>query len=1070
MVEMVFNDDPQTKQAKEEFFNKLSGFLNMEFENGNFSKEKAQTVYNSNAAEIDRQMSWFLDTQSDFTPDELEKIGAFAMFHGSSKFADSVLKKVQDRQNKITTSENLNTENNEKANSPEPAGHSLLDSEIPLINQPSYNVLKEYQSLKNTPELTPEERNRMEYIQEQAEQILNSADSQNIDPENAVALRDYLDISNSSSPDETAKERNAKLETTVDEQLKIYDLQNQSTLFAYTSLTPEQLEANRKQWMQIGQQVKPEIVTESIKPLLASLPQEDAQKLNREIYGNLLTITLEDLKIAAPGADGKDQYTKFLSENITEFQTYVNAEYLKQETAAFCEKNKIDAQKMEKILNEDDENNLSDEDKKLKKLFEEHVGAPVTEFPDFKGPYKNAEALKNAVISANAAMLSRQTTLSSRAARLANAPEISKSVTRANNSFAQKHPGYYMAFNVAKTFAANLAKNFVKTAAIGAVFGPVGLGAYSAYKTYKAIKKSKNQFSEETGGGWKDWCKHMTKKENRQELLTLSGQIIGSAISVGFGVGSEFLDYANAVNGASAAVNLTAIRRTAQTAASLTIGVTKWAAAKSNQKDALKGLSKILRENVAPGKISDDSLEALIKIKDPQKFQQALANIAPDLSPEAKAQISDFAAKYQKENPMTAGLSSITGAVVGLALHEAAESETYKHFVGGITGAAITGSAGSELGSIAAAPGEVMGKVMEEQQLSEQLHHDIAQQLWNVPGADDNRELAANANPAGLNGLLKEIGVISQDDKHFYVSRELKDIMNRDDLTAEQKIQIQEFADNRDGNIKAMQDWNAAHAHVQHTAETETKSAPAAETVAKTAETPKESETKTGFHYETKDGKKVELKLDGSEEQTNETKVQEELKKAKFKVSVTRGEARGTEAEVEATNAVTAASILLKNQGVNMDENYHATVHATNEETGEDSKVKIKNTDGYKKITLKGDDIKQTMELDKETGITSTKVTQDFDGDGKKDTLKSFTTAKGQTVTYADMSGGKEHDTLTIKNPDGTKQTLTAEEAKERGYSLKSIYKGYEKAAEKEGVGIGDSKYSTILQKSRGRE
>lgn len=975
------------------------------------------------------------DSSNDFDPKELENILAFASSFSNSPAAEAVIRKAQEQQKKQTAEAETHTQEQEITPDVEqkPLEKSLVDDDIDLISQPSYNVLKEYEKLSAKAELSPEEQQQKKYIENQVEEILSAVDREGIDKDNAVALQNYLDISNAANPDEAVQKRNEELQTLVTGKLQEYDNENSDYLSAYTAQTAEQLNDNETKWKIAGQHLKPQIF-DTVKPLLTSYSPEE----RTEICKNLLTITTARLKVKTPDANSAEVFNETFGEVAAEFKTMVNAEYLKQEAMqSFCEENKINAEQLAAVLrNAENGMTLSEEEKKLKEEFEKHLSEHIAKFPDFDGPYKNSAALKNAVNLASAEIIDRQVTLDSRAARAAGAPQISPSMTKVNNNFAQKNPKIFSCMKAVKTLGLSAAKTMV----IGAVAGPLGLTVYSGYKTFKALRKSYQQYKENTGEkGFKNWMKHLFKKENRKELLTLAGQVAATGISAYFGVGGGLENLGavghllgNSGTAADAATQAAAAsaRRVASAISSVTIGGLKAAAAKSNQNDAVKGLDKLLKANGA--ELDKKSLKQLLKSKDAQQFSEALAAIAPNMSAEAKEAALGFAQKYQANKPLAEGLTNIGAAVGGLALGEMA----HDYFQGSHSAA----EAGDDLDSGAKAGASAIQKAM--QNISEDhLPEHQSEEMWNADGAAANRELGANANPAGLNKLLREQGVISADDKHFYVSRELKDIMNRDNLTAEQKMQIQEFANDREGNIKAMQDWNEAHRAVHHTSashesadvKTETPKVQTANAEnAATAEKP--AEGKTGFHYETKDGKEVKVNLKGDE--TTETKQTVEQR-----LYSVRGKVNGEKftGNVNAPDAAAAGSAIIKEHGYGTGDHGKATIHVTDDKGG-DTKIKTSyNKDGDKDIKITTRDAEghkvstQTTEFDKDKGVTYSKARGDFDNDGKKDTVVTYKGKDGTSITRSDMSKG--NDSVTLTKSDGTKQTMSVEELQKKGMS-----------------------------------
>lgn len=976
-------------------------------------KKEQKPISDEQKEAILQQLNELANSTADFDPDRLDSIIAFASDYGHNNSAEAILKKAQEQKAKIDL-ENSQAEE-EKApqeQSKESPTAAEFRKDVSVISQASYDVYQRYTALKNLKNPNEIQQKEITDIEQQVEAILSNVSPEYIDEENAVALQDYLAVSNASELDDEKKKRNKSLQKTVNEKLKEFDKNN--NLENLQNLTPEQLEKNENLWAEAAKKADVKPMMTSLSAIMSALP--DADKRN-EILGTLQRTTIFGLSDKEPDENGVEVFQETLNNNAEEFKALVNAEYLKQQALAdFCEKHKISPENLNAILQNAEKGIvLSDEEKELQQQFQKHLAEHLAKFPDFNGPYDNKQILENAVDMVQTQLQSRVKTKESRIARLIEAPSVSKRFAKWNNNFAQKHPKMHKAFNFVKTIGLNMAK----TAAVSALFGPVGLAAYSAIKTTNTIRKSYKQYKEKEGGSFKDFLKHLGKKENRAQLFTLVGQVASTAISVGF-TGAAVLDgglamqsgisghlfnevtgnagehVANAAAQASEHVDsvggalkagfnkiVSSPRRAVSMVSSLGIGMVKGLSEYNNLRSARKDIKRILEQNGV--KATDEMVKKIEKAASPEEFSAAMQEIAPNIDAVQANAIYKSAELARKSSPKTAFVTAVSGAAIGLTAAAAAE---YIHL-----GEHSTAEEGAKNGTTAGKSIAAAAKEMGTSKVS------AIEENWNNTDNAAHRLDSFGIDAKNANEMLREMGVIKEGDNHFYRQHELAKLVNNAKLNDDQRSQIQAWADDRSARVHNLKVWQAEHSHHSsgHTA------GGAASHASETAAT-SETEAK------------------GQEGQTAET-TEEIVEKQKYHVQGRIDKLKGLKGEVEAENSIAAVAAFNEANGVKIGK--HANLTITDEDGNKtEYKAKVGKHSESTKVTYYEDDKKigrtktKFYKTGEKEGSSKTVTKMDIDKDGKMDKVTTIRKTDGSSVSYTKLSKTGDR-VVEIKDKDG---------------------------------------------------
>ena len=287
-----------------ELYNDINTALQQEKEQKPISDEQKEAIM--------RQLNELAESSADFDPDNLDNIIAFASNYGHNNNAEAILRKAQEQKAKIDQ-DNLQAEK-EKTPLEQPKESPTLSAQfrgdISVISQPSYNVYKHYTELKNQKNPNEIQQKEIADIEQQVEAILANVSPEYIDEENAVALQDYLAISNASSLSKESKKRNQDLQKTVTEKLKEFDKNNR--LEDIKNLTPEQLEKNENLWAEAAKKADVKPTMTSLSAIMAALPDNDKRN---EILGTLQRTTIFGLSDKEPDENGAAVFQETLNNN-----------------------------------------------------------------------------------------------------------------------------------------------------------------------------------------------------------------------------------------------------------------------------------------------------------------------------------------------------------------------------------------------------------------------------------------------------------------------------------------------------------------------------------------------------------------------------------------------------------------------------------------------------------------------------------------------------------------------------------------------------------------------------------
>ena len=1019
-----------------ELYNHINTALQQEKEQKPISDEQKEAIM--------RRLNELAESSADFDPDNLDNIIAFASNYGHNNSAEAVLRKAQEQKAKIDQDNSSAEElkNSQKQPKESPNLSAQFRGDISVISLPSYNVYKHYTELKNQKNPNEIQQKEIADIEQQVEVILSNISPEYVVEENAVALQDYLAISNASELSKEAKKRNQELQKTVTEKLKEFDKNNK--LEDIKNLSLEQLEKNENLWAEAAKKADVKPTMSSLSAIMASLPNNDKR---HEILDTLQRTTIFGLSDKEPDENGSAVFQETLNNNAEEFKAMVNAEYLKQQALVeFCEKNQISPQNLNAIL-QNAENGivLSDEEKELQQKFQKHLTEHLAKFPDFNGPYNNKQLLENSVVMAQTQLLNRTGIKQNRIARLIEAPSVSKRFSKWNNNFAQKHPKMHKAFSFVKTIGLNMAK----TAAVSALFGPVGLAAYSAIKTTNTIRKSYKQYKEKEGGNFKDFIKHLSKKENRAQLLTLVGQVASTAISVGF-TGAAVLDGGLAMqsgisghlfnevagnagehitNVAEASQQVTSVggaikagfgkiisspRRAVSMMSSLGIGMVKGLSEYNNLRSARKEIKRILEQNGV--KATDEIIQKIEKAASPEEFSATMREVAPNIDAMQANVLYKSAELARKSNPKTAFVAAVSGAAIGLT---AAAATEYIHLGEHGNTAAEEGKNGENVGkSISSA-----AKDVETNKIS------AVQESWNNADSAAQRLDSFGIDAKNANEMLREMGVIKEGDNHFYRQHELAKLVDNAKLNNEQRSQIQEWANDHSARVHNLQVWQAEHAQHHNgghsasdagshklepvsnsentvsTENTEGQKQEALEPVSNSENTASTENTEGQKQeaLEPVSNSENTASTENTEGQKQET-TEEVVEKQKYHVQGRIDKLKGLKGEVEAENPIAAISAFNEANGVKIGKNANLTI---TDEYG--------NKTEYTANIGKQESTEVTYyEGDKEIGRTKTQFYKDgssktvtktyIDNDGERDKVTTVRHADGSSVSYTKLS------------------------------------------------------------------
>ena len=213
-------------------------------------------IKQTTSADADKLLKGIADKQDPFAGYDLKELLS-AIAHISS-FEDSdakkqLLGKLNDAISKISAQQDLNPDNNlTQAQTVQQAPDDSQTSadektDFEFMAEPSYSQYKEFGKLisearKGNNNLPKEDIIKMTNIINNAQKYVDLLADKEITPENAVVLKDYINILRDGKAFEAAeKEKFDALESKVDEQLRVFDKEN--GLDKLEGVSAEELEA-----------------------------------------------------------------------------------------------------------------------------------------------------------------------------------------------------------------------------------------------------------------------------------------------------------------------------------------------------------------------------------------------------------------------------------------------------------------------------------------------------------------------------------------------------------------------------------------------------------------------------------------------------------------------------------------------------------------------------------------------------------------------------------------------------------------------------------------------------------
>lgn len=451
-----------------------------------------------------------------------------------------------------------------------------------FMAEPSYSQYKGFAKLlsearKENNNLSNEDIMKMTDIINNAQKYVDLLADKEITPENAVVLKDYINILRDGKTFEAdEKEKMDALESKVDEQLKVFDKEN--GLDKLEGISAEELEDRENDWYDIAKDIVKDGETNDILKNLAiqelkvldetalyqnviegaaaqtgRKPEEIKDIYNRGLTGqelseeeNKLFALMEEQRksmkakvFADKFADLAQQFeatkamelAKLSAEDIypitPEMSEQDRAKALKnreQYIAQWLEKGKTNELEW---IEENALRALKKAHKDEKISDDELVNKYRKEFDALTERYASAVALVDD--SVKSAFVAKVDLLASRSARITKAPDINDNAKAFLQDFAANHEKTYALGKAAVT----IGKTLLVTQGIKYAAGFKGMAVYSAYTTHKAIKKSWEKYKEQARANGKSanlagfWG---YLKENKEERADLIGKVAKTAI------------------------------------------------------------------------------------------------------------------------------------------------------------------------------------------------------------------------------------------------------------------------------------------------------------------------------------------------------------------------------------------------------------------------------------------------------------------------------------------------------------------------------------------------------------
>ena len=489
---------------------------------------------------------------------------------------------------------------------PSPADSQTKEDDLPhteFMNVPSYSLYKNYQGLVN--KFNNGEANETDgrlikdYI-DNAKKIVDLAANEEVTPEQAVFLKDYLEILNSTV--EEGKKYNEELEAKVDEQLKVFDEENGLGKLKDTPEHQKLLETKEKSWHEIAQSYNwdenvdnetmdvltnlsiqelklkdDSVITDKVYEIFAqkyNMTQENAKRVCRELinkhdagtmkgideqlFGDYLN-TLHEVEVDTFRQQFEDLKSQLEATRAIE-RTKLIAEELYPEKPGMSEEDLEEIRKKrEKYLEEQlsREDGLPGKEKwieenALRALRDKHHIADGDDEKIYEELRKAYSHIADEIDTAtNTAYVLRVEALANRSARLTGADGLNPQTQKFVQDYAKKNEDSY---KVGK-MALSIGKSVALSRGVKYAFGFKGMAAYSAYQTSQAVKKSWAKYSESLPNGEKasllGYCKYL--KDNPKELTDIVSKVSKTAVMSSLAVAGTALGIDN-VPGVSAAI------------------------------------------------------------------------------------------------------------------------------------------------------------------------------------------------------------------------------------------------------------------------------------------------------------------------------------------------------------------------------------------------------------------------------------------------------------------------------------------------------------------------------------
>ena len=553
-------------------------------------------------------------SEADFrglSPRDLENIESILQNCDDDDLVAKIRGKIEKRREELNITDNTEVKQAEQDNQPSPADSQTKEGDLPhaeFMSVPSYSLYKNYQKLdnkaKNGEANETEGQLTQDYI-DNAKKIADSAANEEITPEQAVFLKDYLEILNSAV--EEGKKYNGELEARVDEQLKVFDEEN-----GLGKLTPEHkisLETKEKSWHKIAQdhnwdenvdnetmdvlknlciqELKiqdDKVITDKVYELFAkkyNTTPDNAQKvcmvlinkhnagtmkgIDEQLFNDYLNILnaveidtfrqkFEDLKAQLEATRAIERAKLIAEELYPENKGMSKAEleeirkkreeYLKEQLSregGLPSKKEWIEENALRALR--DKHHIADgDDEKIKADLKD-------EYEELRKAYSHvADEIDTAT---NTAYVLRVEALANRTARLTGADGLNPQTQKFLQNYAEKNNDSY---KVGK-MALSIGKSVAISQGVRYAFGFKGMAAYSAYQTSQAVKKSWAKYKESMPNGEKasllGYCEYL--KDNPNELTNIVSKVSKTAVMSSLAVAGTALGIDN-IPGVSAAI------------------------------------------------------------------------------------------------------------------------------------------------------------------------------------------------------------------------------------------------------------------------------------------------------------------------------------------------------------------------------------------------------------------------------------------------------------------------------------------------------------------------------------